>query len=64
MRAFGGLLGASILLGVMAGCGGAGSPPPVQVAPSAAPSAPAATAAPASAPAMETKDPDYQDYGY
>ena len=52
MRAFGGLLGASILLGVMAACGGAGAPPPVQVAPTAAPSAPAATAAPASAPAM------------
>ena len=60
MRAFGGLLGASILLGVAAACGGAGSPPPVQVAPTAAPAAPAAP----SAPAMETKDPDYQDYGY
>lgn len=68
MRALGGVLAGLILLGVVAACGGAGSPPPVPGAPAAtnapaATAAPAAPAAPAASPAA-TKDPNAQDYGY
>jgi hypothetical protein len=63
MRALGGLLAGLILLGMVAACGGAGSPPPGPVAP-AATNAPAATGAPAAPAAPAATKAPQDDYGY
>jgi hypothetical protein len=65
MRALAGVLAGLISLGIVAACGGAGSPGPVQVTPgvTAAP----ATSAPTSAPGAVTPAPGQtagSDYGY
>lgn len=63
MRALAGVLAGLVSLGIVAACGGAGSPGPVQVAPGVTTAPTAAPTAGATAGATAAPGQD-QDYGY